>query len=309
LGNRYLGFLWHAFNPQANRFRNFMSYDRRWLEEVGSEDSHGRALWALGTAIARSKRESFQGMAGRLFEAALPAIADFISPRAWAFALLGIQNYLRRYPGDRAVLTIQNTLIEKIVTRFKENSSPDWPWLEDVVTYCNPVLPQVLLRYGQSNNDPEAVRIALESLTWLIKIQQSEKGWIMPIGNQGFYRRGGPISYFDQQPVEVYSLVSACLDAYRATKDPAWYDHATYAFEWFFGRNALGVSVYDKVTGGCRDGLHIDRLNDNEGAESTLSFIQSLLEMQQFTRENHNQLKNNGKRSVLRPYVESTKTR
>jgi len=309
LGNRYLAFLWHAFNPEQNRFRNFMSYDRRWLEEVGSEDSHGRALWALGTTVARSKRESFQGMAGRLFEAALPVVTAFVSPRTWAFSLLGIQNYLRRYPGDRAVLTIQNTLIEKIVTRFKENRSADWPWLEDVVTYCNPVLPQVLLRYGQSNNDPEVVRIALESLTWLIKIQQSEKGWIMPIGNQGFYRRGGPIAYFDQQPVEVYSLVSACLDAYRVTKDPAWYDHATYAFEWFFGRNALGVAVYDKVTGGCRDGLHIDRLNDNEGAESTLAFIQSLLEMQQFTRENQIQLKNNGKRSAFHSFVESTKTR
>jgi hypothetical protein len=309
LGNRYLAFLWHAFNPEQNRFRNFMSYDRRWLEEVGSEDSHGRALWALGIAVARSKRESFQGMAGRLFEAALPAIADFISPRAWAFSLLGIQNYLRRYPGDRAVLTMQNTLIERIVKQFRENRSPDWPWLEDMVTYCNPVLPQVLLRYGQSNNDPQAVNIALESLTWLIKIQQSEKGWVMPIGNRGFYRRGGPISYFDQQPVEVYSLVSACLDAYRVTKDPAWYDHATYAFEWFFGRNALGVSVYDKVTGGCRDGLHIDRLNENQGAESTLSFIQSLLEMQQFNRENQVQLKNNGKRSVFHPVVEGRKAR
>jgi hypothetical protein len=309
LGNRYLAFLWHAFNPEENRFRNFMNYDRRWLEEVGSEDSHGRALWALGTTVARSKRESLQGMAGKLFEAALPAVAEFVSPRAWAFALLGLQNYLRRYPGDRAVLTIQHTLIEKIVKKFKDNRATDWPWLEDNVTYCNPVLPQVLLRCGQSNHDPEAISIALESLTWLVKLQQSDKGWIMPIGNKGFYQRGGPISYFDQQPVEVYSLVSACLDAYRVTKDPAWYDHATYAFEWFFGRNALGVAVYDKVTGGCRDGLHIDRLNDNQGAESTLSFIQSLLEMQQFTRENQTQLRNNGKRSVIHPVVENTKAR
>jgi hypothetical protein len=129
----------------------------------------------------------------------------------------------------------------------------------------------------------------------------------MPIGNKGFYQRGGEISYFDQQPVEVYSLVSACLDAYRVTKDPAWYDHATYAFEWFFGRNALGVSVYDKVTGGCRDGLHIDRLNDNEGAESTLSFIQSLLEMQQFARENQAQLRTSRNKAFVRPFMPSTK--
>jgi glycosyltransferase involved in cell wall biosynthesis len=309
LGNRYLAFLWHAFNPEKKRFRNFMSYDRRWLEEVGSEDSHGRALWALGTVIARSKREGLQGAAGRLFEQALPTVGEFISPRAWAFALLGIHSYLRRYPGDRAVLTIQNNLIQKLITRFKENRAADWPWLENNVTYCNPVIPQVLLCYGQTYDDKEAVNIALESLMWLVKIQQSERGWIMPIGNQGFYQRGGQISYFDQQPVEVYSLVSACLDAYRATKDPAWYDHAVYAFEWFFGRNALGISVYDKVTGGCHDGLHIDRLNDNEGAESTLSFIQSLLEMQQFARENQAHLRNNGKRSVARPFMENLRTR
>jgi hypothetical protein len=204
---------------------------------------------------------------------------------------------------------IQNTLIQKLIAKFKENRAPDWPWLENNVTYCNPVIPQVLLRYGHTNNDQEAVNIALESLMWLVKIQQSERGWIMPIGNQGFYQRGEQISYFDQQPVEVYSLVSACLDAYRATKDPAWYDHAVYAFEWFFGRNALGVSVYDKVTGGCHDGLHIDRLNDNEGAESTLSFIQSLLEMQQFARENQAHLRNNGKRSAVRPIMENLRTR
>jgi glycosyltransferase involved in cell wall biosynthesis len=307
LGNRYLAFLWHAFNPEKKRFRNFMSYDRRWLEEVGSEDSHGRALWALGTVIARSKREGLQGTAGRLFEIALPAVTGFVSPRAWAFSLLGIQNYLRRYPGDRAVLTIQNNLIQRIVERFKENRSADWPWLEDIVTYCNPVLPQVLLRFGQAEHHEEITKIALESLTWLVKIQQSEKGWIMPIGNQGFYQRDGQISYFDQQPVEVHSLLSACLDAYRVTKDPAWYDHATYAFEWFFGRNALGISVYDKVTGGCRDGLHIDRLNENQGAESTLSFIQSLLEMQQFGRENQTQFRNRGDKSVLSSFTENRK--
>jgi glycosyltransferase involved in cell wall biosynthesis len=306
-GNRYLAFLRHAFNPEKKRFRNFMGYDRRWLEEVGSEDSHGRALWALGTVVARSKREGLQGTAGQLFEIALPAVTEFGSPRAWAFSLLGIQNYLRKFPGDRAVLTIQKDLIQRILQRFKENRSANWPWLEDIVTYCNPVLPQVLLRYGQANHEEEVTKIALESLTWLVKIQQSEKGWIMPIGNQGFYQRDGQISYFDQQPVEVHALLSACLDAYRATKDPAWYDHATYAFEWFFGRNALGISVYDKVTGGCRDGLHIDRLNENQGAESTLAFIQSLLEMHQFGRENQAYFRNHEHKSVLSSFSESPK--
>jgi hypothetical protein len=309
LGHRYLAFLWHAFNPKTNRFRNFMDYNRSWLEEVGSEDSHGRSLWALGTVLARSKREGLQGMAVRLFESALPAVLSFTSPRAWAFSLLGIQHYLRRYPGDRAVLTVQKTLVQRLIQMYKENHTKDWPWFEDIVTYCNPALPQALLRYGQANHDEEAISIGLESLTWLVKIQQSDKGWIMPIGNQGFYPKEGQISYFDQQPVEIYSLLSACLDAYRITKDIGWYDYATQAYEWFFGRNALGVSMYDKVTGGCRDGLHIDRLNENQGAESTLSLVQSMLEMKQFARENQTVLRSNGKQSMRIELKNRSRTR
>src|SRR5690349_4396923 len=300
LAHRYLAFLWHAFNQEQGRFRNFMDYNRNWLEEVGSEDSHGRALWALGMVLARSRREGLQGMAGRLFEKALPAVLDFISPRAWAFSLLGIQYYLRRFPGDRAVLSVQSDLVRRLMDLYQANRTEDWPWFEDIVTYCNPSLPQALLRYGQANNDEQAIAVGLESLTWLVKIQQSDKGWIMPIGNQGFYPKLGKISYFDQQPVEVYSLMSACLDAFRITGDIGLYDYATQAFEWFFGRNALGVSVYDKATGGCRDGLHIDRLNENQGAESTLSLIQSMLEMKQFAREHLDQLRVNGnKRAPL----------
>jgi hypothetical protein len=306
--HRYLAFLWHAFNPETKRFRNFMDFNRQWLEDTGSEDSHGRALWALGTVLARSKREGLQGMAVRLFESALPAVTDFTSPRAWAFSLLGILSYLRRFPGDRAVLSTQNTLVHKLKDLFQENRSDGWPWFEDIVTYCNPVLPQVLLRYGQANNDPQAIDIGLESLTWLVKIQQSDKGWIMPIGNQGFYPKEGQISYFDQQPVEVYSLLSACLDAFRVTEDVGWHDYATQAMEWFFGRNALGVSMYDKATGGCRDGLHIDRLNENQGAESSLSLIQSALEMKQFAREHQDQLRLNGKRRAPLVLVTSPKT-
>lgn len=297
LGHRYLAFLWHAFNPEEKRFRNFMDYNRNWLEEIGSEDSHGRALWALGTVLARSKREGLQGMAIRLFEAALPTVMEFTSPRAWAYSLLGIQHYLRRFPGDRAVLNVQATLIQKLMDLYRSNRTDEWPWFEDSVTYCNPILPQVLIRYGQIYNDDEALSMGLKSLAWLAEIQQSDKGWLMPIGNQGFYYKGGPISYFDQQPVEAYSLLSACLDAYRATKDVKWYQYANQAYAWFFGHNALGVPVYDKVTGGCRDGLHIDRLNENQGAESTLSVLQSILEVQQFAREFQSELRMIGRKT------------
>src|SRR5215216_2647059 len=288
LGRRYLAFLWHAFNPANKRFRNFMAYNRTWLEEVGSEDSHGRSLWALGTVLGQSTDEGLRGMAARLFESAVSAAGSFTSPRSWAFSLLGMDRYLQRYPGDRAVSQIQNTLAERLLHMFQKNWTEDWPWLESTVTYCNPVIPQALIQYGQTAEDSEALDVGMKSLDWLLKIQQSDKGWIMPIGSMGFYKRGGEIAYFDQQPVEVYSLISACLDAYRATRELTWYHRADQAFEWFLGRNALGLPVYDPISGGCRDGLHIDRLNENQGAESTLAFIQSLLEMQQFGAETAN---------------------
>jgi glycosyltransferase involved in cell wall biosynthesis len=294
LSRRYLAFLWHAFNPEHKRFRNFMAYNRTWLEEVGSEDSHGRTLWALGTVLNHSTDEGLRGMAGRLFDSAIPSALNFGSPRAWAFTLLGTERYLRRYPGDRAVLSIQDSLARRLIELYYKNHSEDWPWFEDIATYCNPILPQSLIRYGRSTGDEEAVEIGMDSLEWLVKLQQSEHGWIMPIGSMGFYRRNGDIAYFDQQPVEVYSLISACLDAYRTTKDFTWYNSASQAFEWFFGRNAVGLPVYDSETGGCRDGLQIDRLNENQGAESTLSFIQSLLEIRQFGAETLTQRRNEG---------------
>ena len=308
LAYRYLAFLWHAFNPDVKRFRNFMSYDRRWLEDIGSEDSHGRALWALGTVLECTEREGLRGMASRLFEDAISVTVGFGSPRGWAFTLLGIHHYLRGHPGDRAVSLIQSTLVQKLLHLYHNNHTVGWPWFEDTVTYCNPSLPEALLCYGRVNNDKEAIAVGLESLAWLVKIQQSEKGWMMPIGSHGFYHKGGEISYFDQQPVEVYSLISACLEAYRATKDLVWYNHATEAFDWFFGRNALSLPVYDEVTGGCRDGLHIDRLNENQGAESTLSFLQSLLEMQQFEMESPVPYKSNGKKVFQGALMDSAKT-
>ena len=294
LSRKYLAFLWHAFNPENKRFRNFMAYNRTWLEETGSEDSHGRTLWALGTVLLQSTDPGLRGMAGRLFESAIPSTLEFTSPRAWAFTILGTEQYLLRYPGDRAIQAVQQNLAQKLIKQYRENASRNWPWFENIVTYCNPVLSQALIRHGQVSGDEEAVKIGMDSLEWLLKIQQSEHGWVMPIGSMGFYRRGGDIPYFDQQPVEIYSIISACLDAYRVTKDLTWYHSANQAFEWFFGRNALGLPVYDSETGGCRDGLHIDRLNENLGAESTLSFIQSLLEMRQFGAATLTQHQSNG---------------
>ena len=278
---RYLAFLEHAFNPQTGRFKNFLTYGRRWTEAIGSDDCHGRALWALGTVLGRSEDAGLRGASGRLFEFSLPAAVAFSSPRAWAYSLLGIQEYLTLYPGDRDALKISSTLSQRLLQIYESVRTPEWKWFEDVLAYGNARLPQTMLAVGSACSDSRMVATGLEALDWLLKTQRCEiNGHFVPIGSQGFYRKGGAKARFDQQPIEAAGAVSACLEAYRITGDPRWRSDAWSAFNWFLGDNDLQLPLCDSVTGGCRDGLHPDRANQNQGAESTLSFLMALLEMQ-----------------------------
>ena len=279
LACRYLAFLWHAFNPQAGRFRNYFPYERRWLETMGSEDCHGRALWGLGMAIGRSRDAGLCSAANRLFEASLPALSSFTSPRAWSFALLGIQEYLKRFFGDRAARNLREELAERLLRRYQDCSSADWKWFEDRLTYCNAVLPHALLASGHALERKEMVEAAVQALEWLARLQTAHRGHFVPIGSNGFYIRGAERARFDQQPIEAQATVSACLAAYAVTNVAGWLEYAQTAFDWFLGRNDLGQSLFDPETGGCRDGLHPDRCNENQGAESTLAFLHALLEM------------------------------
>jgi hypothetical protein len=281
LGSRYLAFIWYAFNPETGRFRNFMDFQRHWLEESGSDDSHGRTLWALGTVLGNSNTPALQSMAGQVFEQALPAILSTTSPRAWAFALIGIQEYLHRFAGDRRAGTVREELSGRLLTLYQNHRSDDWRWYEDRLTYCNAALPHALLLCGQAIPNVAMSEAGLESLSWLTDLQHtdSNEGHFIPIGSDGFYPQGGERARFDQQPVEAQAAVSACLEAYRITGDNRWRREARRAFEWFLGRNDLNLPIYDPTTGGCRDGLHPDRPNENQGAESTLAFLQSLLEL------------------------------
>jgi Glycosyl transferases group 1 len=277
---RYLAFLEHAFNPAKGRFRNFLGYDRQWSEAAGSEDSHGRSLWGLGTVLGRSRDQGLRCAAGRLLEFALPAVMEFSSPRAWAYTLLGIQEYLDSYPGDRDAQKIRCVLARRLLEMYEAVRSPDWNWFEDVLAYGNARLPQALLLVGADCSDQRMVSAGLEALDWLLKTQHCEtNNHFVPIGSQGFYRKGGEKARFDQQPIEAAGAVSACLQAYRVTGDSRWRAEAWSAFNWFLGDNDLQLPLYDSVTGGCRDGLHPDRANENQGAESTLSFLMALLEM------------------------------
>lgn len=281
LSTRYLAFIAYAFNSETRRFRNFMSYQRHWLEENGSEDSQGRTLWALGTVIGRSNAPNLTNMASWLFEQALPTVLDTTSPRAWAFALIGIHEYLRRFEGDRLISQIRDELSGRLLKLYQANRKDDWCWYENELAYCNAVLPRAMLMCGQSMKNDAMINAGLHSLNWLANLQRSSKptGHFIPIGSNGFYQQGGERARFDQQPVEAQTMVSACLEAYRMTSDKCWYIEAQRAFEWYLGRNDLNTSVYDPTTGGCRDGLHPDRANENQGAESTLAFLQSWLEL------------------------------
>jgi len=276
----YMAFLNHAFDSKSRRFRNFMGFDRSWLEEEGSEDCQGQALWALGLCVAQAGSGSFQRLAADLFERALPVIADFASPRAWAFTLLGIDEYLRRFGGDRRASQIRETLTDRLVQRHADAGAADWVWFEDSVSYANARLSHALILSGRAMGKPQVVGLGLETLRWLVGIQTSPAASFRPVGSNGFYVRGREPALFDQQPIEAQVTVSACIEAYRGTGDLFWAAEARRAFEWFLGRNDLGLAVYDSTTGGCRDGLHMDRLSQNQGAESTLAFLLALGEMQ-----------------------------
>lgn len=283
LASRYAAFLNVAFNRDTGRFRNFMSFDRRWLEEDGSDDSQGRALWALGTCIGRSRRSGLASWARELFHQALPACEQTTSPRTWALAILGIQEYLRRYSGDRAAATMSANLTERLVEMYHDVATEDWPWFENIMTYNNAKLPQALIAHGRWSDDKQTVDVGLKSLRWLSEQQVSPQGRFRPIGSNGFSRDGHVAAIYDQQAIEAHAMVSASIEAYATSKDPFWNEQAHLAFDWFLGRNDLGKPIYDAATGGCFDGLMENQVNANQGAESTLAFLLSLVEMRRLT--------------------------
>jgi glycosyltransferase involved in cell wall biosynthesis len=279
LASRYLAFVSHAFDRKSGRFRNFLSYSRQWLEPCGSQDSHGRAVWALGAVVGRAGDPGRHSLAGDLFHSALPAVTTFTSPRAWAYVLLGIDEYLRAFQGDSIVEGRRVEVAERLLGLFQRTSRPDWPWFEDSVTYCNGRLSQALIVSGDRMHRPDMVAAGMRSLDWLVSLQSSSDRQFAAIGSNGFYERGAAPAAFDQQPVEACATVSACLDAYRISEDTRWTARARWAFNWFVGENHLQHWLFDASTGGCRDGLHADRPNQNQGAEATLSFLLALHEM------------------------------
>ena len=284
LTTRLAAFIEHAWNPDAQRFRNFMSFERRWLEEVGSEDSHGRALWALGVCARSDASPSRRQWAAALFAEALPSADRFQSPRAWAFILLGLDAYCAAVAADSRARELRHLFADRLMSILSLVESGDWVWFEDGLAYDNARLPQALIVTGSSISAPAYIAAGLRSLRWLMAQQTSPAGLFRPVGSDTFGERRRAPRAFDQQPLEASATISACLAAWRADGDVTWKTHAARAFAWFLGSNDLMVPLVDLETGSCRDGLHPDRANENRGGESVVSYLLSVAEMRQLAR-------------------------
>jgi glycosyltransferase involved in cell wall biosynthesis len=278
---RLAAFVQHAWNPDTGRFRNFMSFDRRWLEDRGSEDSHGRTLWALGECARSDASPSRRRWAADLFAAALPATESFRSPRAWAFTLLGLEGYGVAEPGDIAARTARHHLADRLMANMAMVQTTEWVWFEEGLSYDNARLSQALILTGIATGTTAYTDAGLRSLRWLMTMQTATSGLFRPVGTASFHETREVTQAFDQQPLEATATISACIAAWRADGDFTWRHKAARVFDWFLGENDLSTPLVDFDTGSCRDGLHPDRANENRGAESTVSYLLSLAEIRQ----------------------------
>jgi hypothetical protein len=276
--SRFAAFIQHAWTPESGRFHNFMGYDRRWLDAAGSEDSHARTLWALGHCACFDAKPSRRAWAQALFALALPAVQAMTSPRAWAFTLLGLAPLVRK-DGDAdqaSWRTMQRQLADRLTQRLRETETDDWHWFEPGLAYDNARLSQALMVTGEALQDTAMTHDGLRTLRWLMSAQTASAGYFQPVGSDGFSDVRRSPRAFDQQPLEATAAIAACLCAAHIEQTDFWNTEAASAFAWFLGSNALATPLVDLETGGCHDGLHRDRLNENQGGESTVSYLLAL---------------------------------
>lgn len=279
LSSRFAAFIQHAWNPDNRRFRNFMGYDRRWLEPAGSEDSHGRTLWALGACSRYDDDPQRAAWAAQMFAEGLPIVETFTSPRAWAFTLLGLDDYCAAVPADSGAAKMRDHLVRRLEDLFLATETPGWVWFEDGLAYENARLCEALIRTGATTGQNALLDVGMRSLRWLMSMQTAPSGRFRPVGSLGFGAIGRPLQAFDQQPVEAAATIAACLAAHRVDRAPRWAGEARRTFDWFLGENDLSIPLVDIHSGSCRDGLHPDRANENRGAESVLSYLLGLADM------------------------------
>ncbi len=284
LTTRFASFVQHAWSPEEKHFRNFMGFDRRWLEDKGSEDSHGRTLWALGECARGDINPSRRQWAAGLFAEALPTAEGFLSPRAWAFTLLGLDGYCAIRGEDLFARRMRLLFADRLIDLLDRVETEDWVWFEEGLSYDNARLPQALILTGLASETPAYVAAGLKALRWLMTLQTAPLGHFRAVGTDGFLDRRMPPKGFDQQPVEAAATISACFAAWRADHDSEWKNDAARAFAWFLGSNDLSQPLVDLDTGSCRDGLHRTRVNENRGGESVLSYLLGLVEVRKLAR-------------------------
>jgi hypothetical protein len=280
----FAAFVQHAFNPGNKRFRNFMSFDRRWLEPQGSEDSHGRTIWSLGAVARHDTCAARRRWAAALFSEALPVAGSFGSPRAWVFTLLGLDPYCAALPADTFAAEMRSDLADRLLTLLKQVETPEWIWFEENLAYDNARFSEALILAGSATGISAYTSAGLRSLGWLTGRQKSPTGLFRPVGTESFHAVRAAGSSFDQQPVEAAATIAACLAAQRLTEDPRWSREAHCALDWFFGGNDLWEPLVDIETGSCRDGLHPDRRNENRGGESAISYLLGLSDVRNAAR-------------------------
>ena len=277
----YLSFINHAYDPKSGTFRNFMSYERKWLPSQNEESAQARVIWSLGLAMDLFNDKSVVQLMRSLFTENLERLESMKHPRSWAFCLIGLDHYANKFSGDDLAKKVYQNLALKLFQLFKDNIKSDWMWFEDTVTYNNAKLPHALILAGHRLDRSDMMDLGINILKWLLKIQTSKEGHISLIGNSGWMVRGGDRAQFGQQPIEIMALTETCGEIYRITHDQYWFSEARRCFDWFLGRNDFNVSLYDFKTGGGYDGLEQSGPNQNMGAESTIAWLISLLTMYQ----------------------------
>lgn len=275
----YLSFVVDAYCEKSQKFRNFMTFSRDWLEDKGSEDSQARSLQALGVTAARSGDFGHAQLASKVFEASAPGMYTMTSPRSWAYTILGCVSYLSRYPESNVATTLLDSSSQKLVQLYAQCRTLDWPWFEPKLAYANARLPQALIVGGSYLGNEAMIRQGVNSLTWLLSNQTSAEGQFCPVGSKGADRTNIGTTQFDQQPIEVCGSISACLSAYAVTGSPTFLSQSIWCFQWFLGKNAVSTPVANILTGSCHDGLNSTGINQNQGAESTLSYLTSVAEL------------------------------
>jgi hypothetical protein len=271
LASTYAAFIQHGWNSTERRFRNFMAYDRRWLEDCGSEDSNGRTIWALGLTAARAPWPDLREWSSRLFTETAPIATGFTALRARAFAALGGFERLSRRGDHDVARSLLRLAADQLVESHRQHARDDWNWFEPSLAYDNARLPEALIRAGQVLESREMIEVGLSTLAWLGTQQSSPRGTFRPVGCKSFGRAYAAPLAFDQQPLEATATVDAAAAAFEVTGDRAWRQMAHDAFGWFFGDNDAGMPMADVSDGSCCDGLMATGINRNQGAESVLS--------------------------------------